>query len=122
MDSVIVCLANGYGPWWEKGEATRAMESRCAWTISSFSSPVKYPKFKLSTRILSLSPSNALFSNLYHPSMNSLVYSLLAPKSISWIWGDDDGEAEAGEAEGEGEEEGENKKFAQLGSVCMNRN
>lgn len=47
--------------------------------------------------------------------MNSLVYSLLAPKSISWIWGDDDGEAE-------GEGEGENKKFAQLGSVCMNRN
>lgn len=48
--------------------------------------------------------------------MNSLVYSLLAPKSISWIWGDDD------DGEAEGEEEGENKKFAQLGSVCMNRN
>lgn len=29
-ESVMVCLANGYGPWCEKGEATRDMESRCA--------------------------------------------------------------------------------------------
>ena len=74
--------------------------------FTSFSSPVKYPNFSLSTRMTSRSPFKAAVSNRYHPSMNSLLYSRDAPKSISWSrW-----------------LTASYRKFAQLGSVCMKRN
>ena len=66
------------------GDLSTAIRYRCV--LTSFSSPVRYPRLSLSLFIDALSPFSAADKRRYHPSMNSFVYSLEAPKSINWIW------------------------------------
>lgn len=89
-----------------KGNPSTVMDFTWASSMISVSCPVKYPSFMLHSMHASRSPDIAASRRQNHLSINSLEYSLLAPKSTSstcrvWVF---------------------HKKLVQFGSVCITRN
>ena len=103
-----VLISRQMGKRWvsnSRSNRWRTLKNECHFALTALSSPVRYPRLSLSVFIDPLSPCSAASKSRYQPSINSFVYSLEAPKSISWIWSVED----------------RYRKLAQLGSVCMNR-